>query len=119
MNWTGRISLFSCLGTIVAICILTAALGYADIPESAFVGAWLFDEGQGDNIKDASGNGNHATIADGDPKWVKGKFGMAMEFDGEVDYLVRIVPVSPAVWRDGHLPRTTPAGQTPPMGGPQ
>ena len=33
------------------------------------------------NVDDASGNGNQTTII-GDPKWVDGKFGKAMEFNG-------------------------------------
>jgi hypothetical protein len=37
------------------------------------------DEGQGDTVKDGSGNGNDGELADG-PKWVDGKFGKALEF---------------------------------------
>ena len=69
MNWTGRILTFFCLGTIMTVCTLTG-LGYAGIPRSALVGAWLFEEGGGDAVNDASGNGNHMTVAGGDPKWI-------------------------------------------------
>jgi hypothetical protein len=45
------------------------------------VGAWLFDEGKGDVAKDASGNGHDGEIRNA--KWVDGKFGNALEFNGD------------------------------------
>jgi hypothetical protein len=93
MNWTGRIFLIFCLGAIATIWILHGTLGYADVPKDALISAWLFDEGKGDTVEDASGNGNDMTIAGGAPKWVEGKVGKAMEFDGGADYLT--APDSP------------------------
>ena len=49
------------------------------------VGAWHFDEGQGNIAHDSSGNNNHGTIYGA--KWVDGKFGKALEFDGVDDYV--------------------------------
>ena len=46
------------------------------------VGAWLLDEGKGDAVTDSSDNGLDGKIAQGKPKWVKGKFDGAMEFGG-------------------------------------
>ncbi len=46
------------------------------------VGVWLMDEGKGEAVTDSSGNGLDGKIAQGKPKWVKGKFGGAMEFNG-------------------------------------
>ena len=46
------------------------------------VGAWLMDDGTGDVVTDSSGNGLDGKIAKGNPEWVKGKFGGAMEFGG-------------------------------------
>ncbi len=43
-----------------------------------------FDEGSGDEITDHSVHGNHGTIK-GSPKWVDGKSGAALEFDGGGD----------------------------------
>ena len=48
--------------------------------EKGLVGYWNFDEGKGETAKDASGNNNNGAIADA--KWVPGKFGTALEFDG-------------------------------------
>jgi len=53
----------------------------AKIDPKTLVGAWLFDENQGNTAKDASGNGNPGTL-DKTPKWVDGKFGKALEFNG-------------------------------------
>ena len=48
------------------------------IEREGLVGLWLFDEGEGEVLKDLSGNGNDGQIAGA--KWVKGKFGKALEF---------------------------------------
>jgi hypothetical protein len=46
---------------------------------------WKFDDGSGIRAVDSSGNGNDGVFA-GDPKWIPGKIGGALEFDGD-DYL--------------------------------
>lgn len=46
------------------------------------VAIWLFEEGAGKVVKDASGNGHDGKFA-GSPKWVKGKFGTGLEFPGD------------------------------------
>lgn len=43
-------------------------------------GLWLFDDGKGNIAKDSSKNGRDGEIKGA--KWVKGKFGTALEFDG-------------------------------------
>ena len=59
---------------------------------------WLFDEGRGKIVRDSSGNGNDGTI-NGDPKWVEGRFGKGLEFDGVDDYVA--VPDSDSLDIDG------------------
>ena len=59
--------------------------GYAKLDPKNAVGIWLFDEGNGDTAKDSSGNGNDGTLEG--PKWVDGKFGKALEFNGASDYV--------------------------------
>jgi hypothetical protein len=44
-------------------------------------GVWLFDEGKGETAADASGNGNKGVLL-GNAKWVDGKVGGAVSFDG-------------------------------------
>ena len=48
------------------------------------VAAWFFNEGIGPTVFDLSGTGNTGTFA-GDPQWVPGKFGSALDFDGTGD----------------------------------
>jgi hypothetical protein len=55
---------------------------YAEIDQGTIVGAWLFDEGQGNAAKDSSGNGRDGEIQ-GAAKWVNGQFGKALEFNGQ------------------------------------
>ena len=51
------------------------------------IGYWPMDEGSGDNIADSSANGHNGTVQN--TGWVDGKFGKALEFNGE-DSLVDI-----------------------------
>ena len=63
---------------IVLLC--STRICVADVLEDALVGAWLFDEDQGLKAKDASGNGHIGDIKGA--KWIQGKIGTALEFDG-------------------------------------
>ncbi len=65
-----------------------AALGAGAglIIDPHLIGWWPFEEGQGTVALDASGHGNHATLI-GDPQWVPGYDGLALDFDGQGDYL--------------------------------
>jgi len=47
---------------------------------------WLLDEGTGDVVKDSSDNHIDGTLMNL-PKWVKGRFGSALEFDGTSNYV--------------------------------
>jgi hypothetical protein len=67
---------------LVLSLVLTAAAGAADPDLAAY---WKFDDGAGSVAVDATGNGNDGEFV-GDPKWVPGKLGGALEFDGD-DYL--------------------------------
>ncbi|MEK7397809.1 MAG: LamG domain-containing protein, partial [Candidatus Poribacteria bacterium] len=58
----------------------------AKIEPKSNIGLWLFDDGTGKVAKDSSGNGNDGTLQ-GDPKWVDGKFGKALSFNGTTDYV--------------------------------
>ncbi len=66
---------------IVLIGLLCSSdLAIADVLEDALVAAWLFDEDQGNKASDASGNGHTGDIQGA--KWVQGKRGSALEFNG-------------------------------------
>lgn len=73
----------------IVLCILSLLLttiGYintsdAKIDESTIAGMWTFEDGQGETVTDESGNGSDGTFV-GDLKWVDGKFGGGLEFNG-------------------------------------
>ena len=73
---------FVCIGVVVLFVagMLTTPSDAALDPET-IVGIWKFDEGTGNTAKDSSGNGNDGELMN-KPKWVNGKFGKALEFDG-------------------------------------
>lgn len=52
------------------------------LDSEGLVGAWLMDDGNGEAVTDSSDNGLDGKIAKGNPKWVEGKYGGAMEFGG-------------------------------------
>jgi hypothetical protein len=54
---------------------------YAAIDLKTAVGLWFFDEGSGNVAKDSSGNKNDGNFM-GSLKWVNGKLGKALQFDG-------------------------------------
>ena len=98
--------------TILIGCAVLIILGFirdkphAAIDPESIVGMWTFEEGEGEEVKDISGNGNDGTFFiqrfwDRDPnnnnalerpfdknlvkpKWVDGKFGTALNFRGIV-----------------------------------
>jgi hypothetical protein len=60
-------------------CLMFASFGQA-APIEGLVLYFTFDE-EGDTVEDLSGQGNDGVVK-GDPKWVKGKTGLALEFSG-------------------------------------
>jgi len=55
-----------------------------EVPTDGLVGFWKFDEGEGVNVTDSSGNGNNG-IASGGMNWTDGKLNYAGEFDNSND----------------------------------
>ena len=74
----------TCLVFVITGVMLTGT-GYAFNLESA-IAVWMFDEGRGEEAKDLSINGHHATLNNG-TQWVDGKFGAGLSFDGKNDYV--------------------------------
>ena len=72
---------------LLASLLIIANLGVANVAEEGLVAYWPFDEGSGKTAEDVTGNGHDGKFA-GAPKWVDGKFGTALEFDGEEDHVV-------------------------------
>ena len=71
-----------CLFFTLAVTILIG-IGRVDAAvDENTVAVWLFEEGNGKTVKDASGNGHDGNFK-GSPKWVKAKFGTGLEFPGD------------------------------------
>lgn len=68
------------LASFMAVFLLIALPSLAEIDPESITGMWLFDEGKGGTAADSSENGNDGEIHGA--KWVDGKFGKALEFDG-------------------------------------
>ncbi len=80
------VEIFVLIGVVVLFIagVLTAS-SYAKPDPETIVGMWLFDEGSGDVAEDSSGNGNDGQIFGA--KWVNGKIGSALKFNGTSDYV--------------------------------
>lgn len=72
--------------SFIALSLVFASISGAKIDSRSIVGIWLFDDNKGEVAGDFSGNGNEGKLMNG-PKWVAGKFGKALEFDGQDDYV--------------------------------
>ena len=68
------------LTSFMVVFLLIALPALADIDPKNIMGMWLFDEGKGGVAADSSEHGNDGEIHGA--KWVNGKFGKALEFDG-------------------------------------
>ena len=76
---------FVCNHIIIMILIFTT-ISIAAIDDKDIVAMWLMDEGKGNMAEDSSGNGNDGKFV-GNLKWVNGKFGKGLEFDGADTWL--------------------------------
>lgn len=70
---------------IIAFCWLSVMITTAQIDQKP-IGFWQFDEGKGNQAADASGNKFQGKMI-GNPKWVEGKVGKALQFDGAKAYV--------------------------------
>ena len=66
--------------SLIFISLMLTVRSNAEIDPKNIAGMWLFDEGKGKVTEDVSGNGNEGKI--NGAKWVKGKFGNALSFEG-------------------------------------
>jgi hypothetical protein len=71
-----------CLIILMAVSFVMPAFAQ-DLMEG-LVAYWQFNDGSGNIASDSSGNGYDGTL-NGDPEWVDGHFGDALEFDGNGD----------------------------------
>ena len=95
-------------GLIDEVRVYNRALPLAEIDEGmetaiqsppSLVAAYTFDEGEGEVAEDSSGDGHSGTVEGA--KWIEGKYGKALEFDGKDDCVT--IPNSNALRLDGNL----------------
>ena len=73
--------MLACVSLIV-LSLMFTSISRAEFDLKDVAGMWLFDDGKGDVAADSSENGKDGELVNG-PKWIKnGKFGSALEFDG-------------------------------------
>jgi hypothetical protein len=65
--------------------VLVLGLVFSEVSEAGLVGWWKLDDGSGTITADSAGD-NPGTLI-GDPIWVEGVLGGALEFDGDGDYV--------------------------------
>ena len=71
---------------LICFALVLTPLTQARIEPENIVGIWLFNQGAGKMAQDSSDNGNHGELKGG-VKWVDGKFGKALAFDGNDDWV--------------------------------
>ena len=89
--------------SVMAVMLVFPCINDAAIDPSTAMGIWLLDEGSGDTAYDTSGNDNHGTI--NGAAWADGKFGGALSFDGEDDFVdcgnSELLRISTGQWLHG------------------
>jgi hypothetical protein len=69
---------------LVTVLLYPVSAGFL-AADSNTVALWRFDEGQGNIVRDCSGNQNDGTIYGA--QWCDGLYGIALDFDGTDDYV--------------------------------
>ncbi len=64
------------------VFVLGLATSIAEGADPSLIAWWTFDEGAGTVVGDASGNGHDGTFVFGDPAWVEGIHGSAVQLTG-------------------------------------
>ncbi len=72
--------------------VVVVGLALTSTANADNVGWWKFDDGTGTIAVDSSENANDGTL-EGDPQWIDGQLGGALEFDGTGDYVD--LPITP------------------------
>jgi hypothetical protein len=75
---------------LLAGCLLAPLAAEAGLSDDTVVLYLPFDEGKGKEVKDLSKSGKIGVLGTKGkelPKWVDGKFGKALEFDGETNFV--------------------------------
>ncbi|MDE0636424.1 MAG: LamG domain-containing protein [Candidatus Poribacteria bacterium] len=75
-------SKLSLILVITMVLVILSVMSTHAAVDKHTVAVWLFEEGDGKTVRDASGNGHNGKIT-GSLKWVKAKSGTGLEFPGD------------------------------------
>lgn len=75
-------SKLSVILVITMVLVILSVMSTHAAVDKHTVAVWLFEEGNGKTVRDASGNGHDGKIT-GSLKWVKAKSGTGLEFPGD------------------------------------
>ena len=75
-------SKLSLIFVITMVLVILSVMSTHAAVDKHTVAVWLFEEGNGKTVRDASGNGHDGKIT-GSLKWVKAKSGTGLEFPGD------------------------------------
>ncbi len=94
---------------LVFIILIASMPAWAGV-QDGLVGYWPMDEGSGEEVADASGNGNDGTAKD--TRWVDGKYDSALEFNGvasivDIPYFAEVTPAEGATMAAWIFPTDT------------
>jgi len=84
-NYTYRISAYDTAGNESPLSLMLTIMTPEPSANGDLLGYWKFDEGLGDMVMDASGNGNKGTVIG--PTWTPVSTGYALDFDGINAYI--------------------------------
>ena len=84
---------------LIYLVVFTLTLGLVSRTSADLVGYWRLDEGSGTMVYDSSGNDNNGTIHGA--KWDAGKYGQALQFNGQDNYVE--VPTSDSLEIDTNV----------------
>jgi hypothetical protein len=90
-----RKGMFRELSVLLSAAILTLFIAASSAPalQDSIIAAWAFEEGSGKAVRDAMGNLDDGEIQ-GSGQWSPGKFGQALEFDGNTYIQVPFGPTA-------------------------
>jgi len=73
-------------GRFTRLATFVAVLALAGSASADLLAHWQLDDGAGATALDATGNGYNGTLM-GNPAWIEGEIGGALDFDGAGDYV--------------------------------
>lgn len=99
----GNTRIHMLMRTAAAVGLLVFGMARVGEGKAELAAGWAFDEGNGNVARDGTGNGHDGSVEGA--TWVSGKFGKALEFNGDGDHVfvphaegLNLEKVSVAAW---------------------